>query len=74
MFGPGDGLLRFFAIYYAATSVASLLLQTLSSRARPRAIRARRSTTSTPSLALMAGSLAGMLEPAFGSLAGRTWR
>ena len=32
-FGPGDGLLRFFAIYYAATSVIAFLLQTLTSRA-----------------------------------------
>jgi len=67
MFGPGDGLLRFFAIYYAATSVASLLLQTLSSRAVLERFGLAL-TTSTPSLALMAGSLAGIIEPAFGSL------
>jgi len=66
-YGPGDRLLQFFAIYYAATSVLSLLLQTLSSRT----VLARFGlalTTSTPSLALVVGSLASLLDPGFGSL------
>jgi hypothetical protein len=66
-FGPGDGLLRFFAIYYAATSVASLLLQTLSSRGILERFGLA-TTTSTPSLALLAGSLAGLIDPAFATL------
>src|SRR3954463_3572568 len=66
-YGPGDGLLRFFAIYYAATSVASLLLQTLSSRAVLERFGLA-VTTSTPSLALLAGSIAGLIDPALPSL------
>jgi len=66
-YGPGDGLLRFFAIYYAATSIASLLLQALSSRAVLERFGLAL-TTSTPSLALLAGSVAGLLDPGFASL------
>jgi len=66
-YGPGDGLLRFFAIYYAVTSVASLVLQTLSSRAVLERFGLAL-TTSTPSLAVLAGSLAGLLDPGFASL------
>lgn len=66
-YGPGDRLLQFFAIYYAATSVLSLLLQTLSSRTVLERFGLA-ITTSTPSLALVAGSLASMIDPGFASL------
>jgi hypothetical protein len=66
--GTGDRLLRFFALYYAAISLLTFVLQMLSSRA----VLARFGlglTTSTPSIALLAGSVAGLVIPGFGSLA-----
>jgi ATP:ADP antiporter, AAA family len=66
-FGPGDQLLRFFAIYYAATSVITFILQTSSSRA----VLERwglGATASTPSVALLLGSIGGLFAPGFGSL------
>jgi ATP:ADP antiporter, AAA family len=66
-FGPGDGLLRFFALYYAGTSAIALILQALSSRAVLERFGLAL-TTSTPSLALLAGSAAGLIAPGFGSL------
>jgi hypothetical protein len=66
-FGPGDGLLRFFALYYAVTSLIAFLLQTLGSR--PVLERFGLAlTTSTPSIALLAGSIGGLIAPGFGSL------
>jgi AAA family ATP:ADP antiporter len=66
-FGPGDGLLRFFALYYAVISLMTFVLQVFGSSAV-----LRRSglalTTSSPSIALLAGSLGGLLAPGFGSL------
>ena len=66
-FGPGDGLLRFFALYYAGTSAAALVLQALSSRSVLERFGLA-FTTSTPSLALLAGSAVGLIAPGFGSL------
>jgi ATP:ADP antiporter, AAA family len=66
-FGPGDGLLRFFALYYAGTSAVALILQALSSRAVLERFGLAL-TTSTPSLALLAGSAVGLVAPGFGSL------
>ena len=66
-FGSGDGLLRFFALYYAATSLISFVLQTLASRAVLERFGLAL-TTSTPSIALLAGSIAGLVAPGFGSL------
>jgi hypothetical protein len=66
-FGPGDGLLRFFAMYYGVTSLISFLLQILGSRT----ILERLGigwATSTPSIAILAGILADLLLPGFGSL------
>ena len=66
-FGPGDGLLRFFAIYYGVTSLISFLLQILGSRT----ILERLGigwATSTPSIAVIAGILADLMFPGFGSL------
>jgi hypothetical protein len=65
--GAGDPLLRFFALYYAAISVITFGLQVMSS-----SIALERFglalTTSTPSIALLAGSVGSLIAPAFGSL------
>jgi AAA family ATP:ADP antiporter len=66
-FGSGDGLLRFFAWYYAGTSVVSFVLQTTASRAVLERFGLAL-TTSTPSIALVAGSLASLMAPGLGSL------
>jgi len=66
-FGPGDRLLRFFALYYAVTSLVSFGLQTLASRAVLERFGVAL-TTSTPSIALLAGSIGGLIAPGFGSL------
>ena len=66
-FGPGDHLLRFFAAYYAATSVVTFLLQTLSTTAALQRFGVGM-TTSTPSIAVVAGSLAGLVVPGFGAM------
>jgi ATP:ADP antiporter, AAA family len=66
-FGPGDNLLRFFALYYAGTSLITFILQILSSRAVLERFGLAL-TTSTPSIALLAGSIGGLVSPGFGSL------
>jgi AAA family ATP:ADP antiporter len=66
-FGRGDGLLRFFALYYAATSVVTFVIQTSSSRFMLERFGLAL-TTSTPSFALLAGSISGLVAPGFGSL------
>jgi hypothetical protein len=66
-FGPGDHLLRFFAIYYAATSLITLAFQTFSTRAVLERFGLAM-TTSTPSIALLAGSLGSLLAPGLGGL------
>ena len=66
-FGPGDHLLRFFAFYYAGTSLVTFVLQTSLSRAVLRRFGLAL-TASTPSLALVAGGLGSMLAPGFGGL------
>src|SRR3954447_12484973 len=66
-FGRGDHLLRFFAIYYAGTSIVTFVLQTSSTHA----VLERYgfgATASTPSLALLLGSIGGLFAPGFGSL------
>jgi hypothetical protein len=66
-FGTGDGLLRFFAWYYAGCSLAGFLLQTAISRA----VLERFGlgvTASTPSLALLVGSIGGLVAPGFATL------
>jgi len=66
-FGPGDRLLRFFALYYAASALITFLLQTLSSR--PVLERFGLGlTASTPSIALLSGSAASLVAPGFGTL------
>ena len=66
-FGRGDQLLRFFAIYYAGTSIVTFVLQASSTQ-----LVLERwglgATASTPSFALLLGSLGGLFAPGFGSL------
>ncbi len=66
-FGRGDNLLRFFALYYAATSLIAFALQTSASRVVLDRYGLGLSAGS-PSWALLAGSLAGLIAPGFGSL------
>jgi hypothetical protein len=66
-FGPGDNLLRFFAVYYAGVSLVTLVLQALSTR--PVLERFGLGlAASTPSIAVLTGSLANLVVPGFGSL------
>lgn len=65
--GPGDGLLRFFALYYAATSLVTFILQIASSRVALDRFGVA-FTTGTPSIALLAGSVGALFAPGFGSL------
>jgi ATP:ADP antiporter, AAA family len=66
-FGPGDHLLRFFAAYYAVTSLLAFLLQTSSTTAALQRFGLGL-TTSTPSIAILAGSLGGLIVPGFGAM------
>ena len=66
-FGRGDNLLRFFALYYAGTSLLAFVLQTSASRMVLERFGLAVSA-GTPSGALLAGSLAGLAVPGFGSL------
>ena len=66
-FGRGDNLLRFFALYYAGTSLLAFVLQTSASRVVLERFGLAVSA-GTPSGALLAGSLAGLVVPGFGSL------
>lgn len=66
-FGSGDQLLRFFALFYGATSLVSFLIQAFGSSPI-----LRRSglalPVSSPSIAVLAGSIGGLIAPGFGSL------
>lgn len=66
-FGRGDNLLRFFALYYAATSLITFVVQASSSRFMLERFGLGL-TASTPSLALLVGSISGLVVPGFGSL------
>ncbi len=65
--GPGDHLLRFFALYYATTSLISFVLQVVSSGAVLERFGLALST-SAPSIALLAGSLGSLVVPGFASI------
>ena len=65
--GTGDQLLRFFALYYAAISLLTVTLQIVSSRTVLERFGLAL-TTSTPSIALLAGSIGGLVAPGFGSI------
>jgi ATP:ADP antiporter, AAA family len=60
--GRGDELLRFFAIYYAATSLLSFVVQSVIGAAALQQFGLAL-TTSTPSLALLFGGVGAMLAP-----------
>jgi hypothetical protein len=66
-FGPGDNLLRFFALYYAATSLLTFAIQVLSSRMVLQRFGVAL-TTSTPSIALLAGAATSFVSPGLGGL------
>jgi hypothetical protein len=66
-FGRGDHLLRFFALYYAATSVLIFIIQTSSSRAVLERFGLGL-TTSTPSATLVLCGGAGLIAPGLTSL------
>src|SRR6185295_15629721 len=66
-FGRGDNLLRFFALYYAATSLVAFALQPSASQS----ILERYGlafSAATPAGAMLAGSVAGLVAPGLGSL------
>jgi len=66
-FGPGDHLLRFFAIYYAAISLLTFLIQVVSSRSVLQRFGVAL-TTSAPSIALLAGGVASLVVPGLGGV------
>src|SRR5688500_5799182 len=66
-FGRGEGLIRFFAWYYAATSLITFALQTSSARYSLEKLGLA-VTTGTPSLAVLAGGLAGLVAPGLPSM------
>ena len=71
--GRGDELLRFFAIYYAATSLLSFVVQSvIGATALQRLGLAL--TTSTPSLALLFGGIGAMFAPGLQGSARCAWR
>jgi ATP:ADP antiporter, AAA family len=65
--GRGEALLRFFAIYYAATALLALIVQILAS-APSLAKLGLGLTTSTPPLALCVGGLGAILSPGLWSV------
>jgi ATP:ADP antiporter, AAA family len=66
-FGRGDNLLRFFALYYAGTSLLAFALQTSASRMVLERFGLAVSA-GTPAGAVLAGSLAALMAPGLGSL------
>ncbi|MGC4081002.1 MAG: hypothetical protein QM736_02550, partial [Vicinamibacterales bacterium] len=66
-FGRGDQLLRFFALYYAGTSIITFVLQTSSAHFMLERCGLG-ATASTPSIAVLLGSVFGLVAPGFASL------
>jgi hypothetical protein len=66
-FGRGEGLIRFFAMYYAATSLATFALQTSSARFSLERLGLA-ATTGTPSMAVLIGGVAGLVAPGLPSI------
>jgi hypothetical protein len=66
-FGRGESLLTFFAVYYAATSLITFAVQASSSRLALERLGLG-AITGTPSLALVAGGIGGLLAPGLASL------
>jgi len=67
-FGRGDNLLRLFAVYYAVTSLITFVLQASVSRAALERLGLA-VTTITPSMALLAGGIGGLIAPGFQGMA-----
>jgi hypothetical protein len=67
VFGRGDHLLRFFAMYYAGTSLLTFIVQVSSARVILERFGLAL-TASAPSLALFVGSLGSLFAPGFASL------
>jgi AAA family ATP:ADP antiporter len=63
----GDGLLRFFSIYYSALSLITFVLQTTASRFALEKFGLSR-TAATPSFAVICGSLGALAAPGIASL------
>jgi AAA family ATP:ADP antiporter len=61
-FGRGDALLRFFAVYYAAISLVTFVIQTSSSRLALEKLGLA-VTAGTPSLALIFTGIGGLFAP-----------
>lgn len=66
-FGRGENLLRFFAVYYAATSLLTFVVQTSASQFLLQRFGLALAT-SLPSFALLAGSALSLSFPGFASL------
>ena len=63
-FGRGDNLLRVFAIFYAATSLITFVLQTSATRFALERVGLA-ATASAPSLALILGATTSLIAPGF---------
>ena len=68
-FGRGEDLLRFFAIYYTATSVLTFVMQASTSQFLLQRFGLA-FATSLPASAVLAGSVISLLVPGFKSVAG----
>ena len=68
-FGRGESLLRFFAIYYTATSVLTFVMQASASQFLLQRFGLA-FATSLPAFAVLAGSIISLLVPGFKSVAG----
>ena len=66
-FGRSEGLIRFFAFYYSATSLITFALQTSSARFSLERLGLA-ATTGTPSIAILVGGIAGLIAPGLPSL------
>ena len=66
-FGQGESLLRFFAIYYSAVSLITFVVQTSASRLTLEKLGLAFST-STPSIALLAGGASALAMPGLPSV------
>ena len=66
-FGRSEGLIRFFAFYYSATSLITFAVQTSSARFSLERLGLA-ATTGTPSIAVLVGGIAGLIAPGLPSL------
>ena len=66
-FGKGQDLLRFFALFYAATSLITFVVQTSASRLALQKLGLA-TTTGTPAVALLVGSIGGLIAPGLSSV------